>query len=576
MHAFIPEKYIDHTHASAILALSNRPDGEEIVRYALGPEVIILNYVKPGLALAQAAADAYENSPECKGMVLMKHGLVTWGESARESYERTISLVSEAEKYLDKKKTQGAVAKTKTKMETAGDRYVKVAPVLRGLLAIPTGDPDRPYRRLVLRPLLTKEALSLVDSDRGREIALTPPLTSDFLIRTKALPLWVEDPRYDSEDKLVEQISSAIVDYANEYDAYIRRNSQRMDPELMRFDSMPRVVLLPGLGAVCAGGDVYEAEMIRDITAETLNTKVKVAETGSYEGLSEEDCFDMEYFSLQHRKLSPIDELSLRGTVALVTGAVGAIGSGICEELLKHGAHVAVTDLSGDSLETFGEELSSSFGSRVLTASLDVTDPESVSQAFDKVLEKWGGVDLIVVNAGIAHVSSLAEMDPHEFRKLEGVNVEGTLHLLSEASRRFRVQGTGGDIVLISTKNVFAPGAQFGAYSATKAAAHQLARIASLELAPLGVRVNMVSPDGVFSHSERKSGLWAEVGPSRMRARGLNEKGLEEYYQDRNLLKAKVTATHVANAVLFFATRQTPTTGATIPVDGGLPDSTPR
>ena len=173
-------------------------------------------------------------------------------------------------------------------------------------------------------------------------------------------------------------------------------------------------------------------------------------------------------------------------------------------------------------------------------------------------------------------VSSLSEMDLDAFRRLEKVNIEGTMLLLKEAARLFQLQGTGGDVILISTKNVFAPGAKFGAYSATKAASHQLARIASLELAELGVRVNMVAPDAVFSHGQTKSGLWAEVGPDRMKARGLDESGLEEYYRNRNLLKSKVTAEHVARAVLFFATRQTPTTGATLPVDGGLPDATPR
>jgi NAD(P)-dependent dehydrogenase (short-subunit alcohol dehydrogenase family) len=167
-------------------------------------------------------------------------------------------------------------------------------------------------------------------------------------------------------------------------------------------------------------------------------------------------------------------------------------------------------------------------------------------------------------------------MDIVAFRKLERVNVEGTLLTIREAARVFKIQATGGDIILISTKNVFAPGASFGAYSATKAASHQLARIASLELAPMNVRVNMVAPDAVFSHGERKSGLWATVGPDRMKARGLDEAGLEEYYRGRNLLKCKVTAAHVAKAVIFFLTHQTPTTGATIPVDGGLPDSTPR
>jgi NAD(P)-dependent dehydrogenase (short-subunit alcohol dehydrogenase family) len=185
-------------------------------------------------------------------------------------------------------------------------------------------------------------------------------------------------------------------------------------------------------------------------------------------------------------------------------------------------------------------------------------------------------VDIVVVNAGIAHVAALTSLSLEDFRRLERVNVDGTLLTLAEAGRLFERQGSGGDIVLVSTKNVFAPGAGFGAYSATKAAAHQLARIASLEMAPLGVRVNMVSPDAVFSHGAVRSGLWATVGPDRMKARGLDEKGLEEYYRSRNLLKARVEASHVGNAVLFFVTRQTPTTGATIPVDGGLPDAVPR
>ena len=267
---------------------------------------------------------------------------------------------------------------------------------------------------------------------------------------------------------------------------------------------------------------------------------------------------------------------SLKNKIAVVTGAAGAIGAGICRGLLEHGYHVAATDLNQKSLDDLLNELQAPTPDRVIGVQMDVTDKVSVTDGFAQVVSRWGGVDIVVVNAGVAMVAPLMEMDPEAFRKLEKVNVEGTLLTLAEAGRCLCRQNTGGDIILISTKNVFAPGAQFGAYSATKAASHQLARIASLEYAPFDIRVNMVSPDAVFSDGVRKSGLWAEIGPSRMKARGLDEKGLEEYYRNRNLLKAKVTATHVANAVLFFASRQTPTTGATIPVDGGLPDSTPR
>ena len=272
----------------------------------------------------------------------------------------------------------------------------------------------------------------------------------------------------------------------------------------------------------------------------------------------------------------PTCKYDLGGRVAFVTGAAGAIGAGICRGLLQSNCRVAVTDLPGERLESLVAEFKADFSDAVAGVPMDVTDPESVASAVGRIDSTWGGIDIAVVNAGVAHVSPLEQMDLEAFRRLERINVEGTLLVLREMARFFTAQGRGGDIVLISSKNVFSPGATFGAYSATKAASHQLARIASLELAPIGVRVNMVAPDAVFSDGARKSGLWQEIGPDRMKARGLDEKGLEDYYQSRNLLKARITAEHVANAVLFFVSHQTPTTGATIPVDGGLPDATPR
>lgn len=266
----------------------------------------------------------------------------------------------------------------------------------------------------------------------------------------------------------------------------------------------------------------------------------------------------------------------LAGKVALVTGAAGAIGAGLCRALLDRGAVVAAADLPGERLDGLRRELAAAAPGRAAALPMDVADPAAVAAGFAAAAEAFGGVDLVVANAGVAAVARLTDLPLDTFRRLERVNAEGTLLTLAEAGRCLQAQGTGGDIVLVSTKNVAAPGAQFGAYSATKAAAHQLARIASLELAPFDIRVNMVAPDAVFGEGARKSGLWAEVGPSRMKARGLDEQGLEAYYRDRNLLKARVTPEHVARAVLFFATRQTPTTGATLPVDGGLPDATPR
>lgn len=576
VHVFLPGKFVEHTHPDAILALSNQQGGETILKEALGSDIVLLDYAPPGFRLAKAVADAADRNPSAKAMVLMQHGLVTWGESARQAYDLTIELAGRAEQFLKQRGRNPLSSRVTTSTSMAEERFARIAPMVRGLLTPKTGDPDRPWQRVVLEPLITREVLQFVDSDRGRETALTPPLTSDHLIRTKPFYLWIDAPDFDNPDKLRAQFAESIRLYCQRYDAYFEKHATRAPAGVSRMDSFPRVLLAPGLGALCTGKDVDSAAIVRDIAAHTLATKAKVAAMGVYRGLDEPDLFEMEYRTLQQTKLRRGSALPLEGHVALITGAAGAIGSGVAQELLEQGCHVAVTDLPGEPLTNLGAELGDIFGRRVIAIPIDTTDAQSVADGFNAVARTWGGIDLLVLNAGAAHVSPLSEMNLEAFRRLEKINVEGTLLALAESSRLFRVQGTGGDVILISTKNVFAPGARFGAYSATKAAGHQLARIASQEFAEMDVRVNMVAPDAVFSHGARKSGLWAEVGPERMSARGLSPEGLEEYYRNRNLLKARITAQHVAKAVLFFATRQTPTTGATIPVDGGLPDSTPR
>jgi len=395
---------------------------------------------------------------------------------------------------------------------SASDRHswsqlVQIIPILRGLLAKPTGDEDVPYEPVILRCLTSKEALNFAGSWEDGEAECYPkPLT-----KGKRPPLFLDTPDCDAEpENLRKQLNDWISNYSQQHGC------------------KPEIVCFRELGVVYVG------------------------------------------------KKDGTGDMALKNKVAVVTGAAGAIGYGVCRGLLENGCHLAATDLAGKKLDGFVADLKQIGGARVIGVPIDVADKESVVRGFESVVEMWGGIDIVVVNAGIPLISFLKDIDLDAFRKLEKVNVEGALLTLSEAAHHFIRQGTGGDIIIISTKNVPSPGAGFGAYSATKAACHQLGRIASIELAQYGVRVNMVAPDAVFSEGKYKSGLWEEIGPSRMQARGLDEKGLQEYYRSRNLLKARVTGRHVANAVLFFATRQTPTTGATIPVDGGLPDATPR
>jgi rhamnose utilization protein RhaD (predicted bifunctional aldolase and dehydrogenase)/NAD(P)-dependent dehydrogenase (short-subunit alcohol dehydrogenase family) len=576
VHAWIPARHVDHTHADAILALTNQTGGAALVREALGPDVIVLPYVKAGFALARESAAAFEAQPTARAMVLLQHGVITWGETARESYDRMIAVVDAAERFAAARAKTPLRVLVSTPIDLAHRRAAMLAPILRGLLAEPSGDVDRPFRRCIVRPLVERAALDFVDADGARERSVSPTVTSDHLIRTKALPAFVGAPAWDDAGRLRQQLAAVVAESADAYRAYFERHRERLPRGVVARDAKPRVVLIPGLGALCAGEDVCAADVARDITRQTLAVKTTIAAMGQYEGLPEGDVFDMEYYTLQQAKLRSAPTPRLGHEVAIVTGAAGAIGAGIVRGLLREGCHVAATDLPGERLDSLVAELRADFGARIAGFALDVSEPTSVSAGFAEVCGCFGGVDLLVINAGLAHAANLAELEIEEFRRLERVNVEGTLLLLREARRVFETQGTGGDVVLVSTKNVFAPGAGFGAYSATKAASHQLARVASLELAGMDVRVNMVAPDAVFADGTRRSGLWQEVGPGRMKARGLDEQGLEDYYRDRNLLKARVTAEHVANGVVFFATRQTPTTGATLPIDGGLPDSTPR
>ena len=399
--------------------------------------------------------------------------------------------------------------------QSSSGQLARIAPIVRGLLAEPTGNQDIPYDLVILKSLTSKEAIDGFDklttgfpgSAKNAEAKEYPaPLD-----KSQKPPLFLDTTEYDSEpEKLRKQLSDLISDYS------------------LKYKGKPEIVCLRELGILYVD--------------------------------REDDASD----------------LPLKNKVALVTGAAGAIGYGICCGLLEKGCRLVATDLPGKKLDDFAADLKKSAPERVIGVPIDVTDKDSIVRGFENAILTWGGIDIVVVNAGIPLVSYLKDIDLDDFRRLEKVNVEGTFLTLREISHHFILQNTGGDIIIVSTKNVPSPGAGFGAYSVTKAAAHQLGRIASIELAQYGVRVNMVAPDAVFSEGKYKSGLWEEIGPSRMKARGLDKDQLQEYYRNRNLLKAKVTGRHVSNAVLFFATRQTPTTGATIPVDGGLPDATLR
>jgi rhamnose utilization protein RhaD (predicted bifunctional aldolase and dehydrogenase)/NAD(P)-dependent dehydrogenase (short-subunit alcohol dehydrogenase family) len=553
IHAFLPMKYVAHLHAAAVA-------------------VLVVPFRRSAFELAKVTVEALEALPAARAAIWMHRGMVTWGETAAAAWSAAVELVTQAEECLERQASRPVQVAFHTSPELARQRVQRVAPVLRGLLGEALRGPAERLNRILIQPVTDAAVLDLLGSDGGKQLAATPPLDCHYLRQTKPYPMLLDAPDYEDPERLRGQIAEALTAFKREYEGYFARNGAAgAQPALS--EAAPRIVLLPGLGALCAGTDLETSSIVRDVASASLTVKARIG-AAIYEALPETELFAMEHAPFGQNGTRAT--ASLAGRVALVTGAAGAIGAGICEGLLRQGCAVALADLPGDRLDLLLEEFRGQFGGLATALPFDITEPSQVADAFGRVILAWGGVDLVVLNAGIAHVSSLAEMNLDAFRRLERVNIEGTLNVLAESARHFQLQRGGGDIVLISTKNVFAPGAKFGAYSATKAAAHQLARIASLELAELGVRVNMVAPDNVFAHGSRSSGLWAEVGADRARSKGLELKDLPAYYQNRNLLKSKIGASDVANAVLYFATQQSPTTGATIPVDGGLPDATPR
>jgi NAD(P)-dependent dehydrogenase (short-subunit alcohol dehydrogenase family) len=410
--------------------------------------------------------------------------------------------------------------------------------------------------------------LSFVNDSNLDLYAGSGPLTPDHVIRTKRLPLVL------GVNPTQESVNAAVRQYCASYNQYFEEESQAAGGQFIRLDSLPRVVLVPEVGMFTVGKTIKDAGVAADIYEHTITTKRLASGLGAYLGLNAAKLFEMEYWSLEQAKLGRGKEPDLSRKVALITGAAGAIGLGVARILLDAGAHVVLADVNEEALGRASELLNE--GARVRCVHMDIRSSESVHAGFREACRTFGGIDFVVANAGVAAVGALESLEEEDFERVMEVNLTGTWLTLRESARLLKEQGTGGHIVVISSKNVFGPGADFGAYSASKAGGHQLGKIAAIELASADIRVNMVTPDAVFSQGLVPSGLWREVGPDRARSKGLPLTELAEHYRQRNLLKLSITGEDVGRAVLFFVRGDTPTTGATLPVDGGVVTAFPR
>ena len=577
LHAFLPHRFVDHTHADSILILTNQKNGEVFLRAALGEKVVVAPYVMSGFPLAKSVLAAYENNPDAEAVVVMHHGIFTFGDTAETAYNNMIRFVSAAETFIDDRLAGNipiTAGSDRLPSEDAGSDLARCLQVIRGAVAR-----SKAGKRVHRLHVDIRTASDLVDASLSvdaRNICNSGVLTPDHVIRTKYRMVYIDHISNDDAE-LKHRVETAIAAFKKEYlDAYEKyaetRGVDRSDP-----DPNPLLFLVAGVGLIALGETRRAACIGADIGEQTIRAKRRAFALGRYEPISDAHVFDMEYWGLQQKKLTVPSETPLQGQVALVTGAAGAIGYGIADRLLVAGAVVILSDIDGSRLAKAQGLLASRYGAdRVGASVFDVTDYPSVEQAFGKISCEFGGIDILVPNAGIAHVARIEALEPEKLDQVIAVNLKGTFTVIKAVVSVFRRQGTGGNIVLISSKNVFDPGAAFGAYSAAKAGAHQIAKIAAMELADLGVRVNMINPDAVFGDAQVSSKLWDEIGPDRMRSRGLDAQGLKDYYRNRSLLKVDVLGEHVGNAVVFFASELTPTTGASLPVDAGNSAAFPR
>jgi rhamnulose-1-phosphate aldolase/alcohol dehydrogenase len=575
LHAFLPYRYIDHSHANVVLCLSNQPAGDRLLREAVGEQVIVLPYITPGFPLAKEVARVVEQQPAARGIIVAKHGLFTFADDARTAYERHIEAVDACERFLAARQPKRLFTPRYTVEARPADLAAQAAPILRGLLAERTESEDIQYRRLLLDWRADDEVLAFVNSAQATTLASTGPLTPDHVIRTKPFALHVASPIWGDAPRLRQQLAEAVAEFVRRYEAYVSQHNDGTGNA--KSDPFPRVVFLPGAGVFCFGRTKTEARIAADITVQGLRAKAIAHAMGGYESASTEHLYMMEHWSLQRAKLGRTAALPLERQVVFITGAAGAIGYGIAKVCAEAGAHLVLTDIDAKRLGPVAERIEKAHGRGSATAiPMDVTDAASVRAGFDEACRSYGGVDVVVVNAGIAHVAAVADLCDADLDRVMAVNFTGAFLTIREGVRALRAQALGGNIVINSSKNVFGPGKDFGAYSASKAAAHQLGKVAAIELAAEGIRVNMINADAIFAEDDVASGLWATVGPDRARSHGLKVEELPEYYRGRNLLRARVTARHVGNAVVFFASNRTPTTGATLPVDGGVVEAFPR
>jgi len=552
LHAFLPHAFVDHTHATAILALVDQPNGRELCEEVYGRRAGFVPYVMPGFGLARTAAEVFDANPEVEALILDKHGIFTFGASAHEAYERMIAMATLAEERLARGRK--AVFRSAA-LPASTARLADVAPILRGACSLPEPKREGAFLRSVLEFRTGDAILNFVNGDDLARYAQAGVVTPDHTIRTKAWPLVLPPARADALDAFRADARAAAAAYVARYEDYFARHNARHGGTKTKLDPLPRIVLVPGLGLFGLGRTKQDAAIVADLAESAVSTITDAEALGRFASISEADLFDVEYWSLEQAKLKAGIEKPLAGQIAAITGAAGAIGAATARAFANAGAAVALLDLDAEAAAAVARKIGG--GARAVRC--DVTDSASVTAAFEAVVETFGGLDILVSNAGAAWQGRIGEVDEDTLRASFELNFYGHQRAAQSAVRIMRAQGTGGCLLFNVSKQAVNPGPDFGPYGLPKAATLFLCRQYALDYGADGIRANAVNADRI------RSGLLTDdFVAARAKARGVSEGD----YMRGNLLGREVMAEDVAQAFLAQAVALK-TTGDVTTVDGG-------
>jgi rhamnose utilization protein RhaD (predicted bifunctional aldolase and dehydrogenase)/NAD(P)-dependent dehydrogenase (short-subunit alcohol dehydrogenase family) len=550
LHAFLPHKFIDHTHATAVLSVIDQPDGEQRCADLFGDQLGFVPYLMPGFGLAKKAIDVFERTKPSAGLVLSKHGVVTFGDSAREAYERMIEMVSLAEDFVARNRKSVAVVTSCRDLEPVA----AVAPIVRGACCQKDDKVEGAWRRLVLEFRSNAAVLNALQADL-RRLSEGGVITPDHTIRTKNWPLVLPDPELGRSEMFGQAARRSASEFAARYRRYFAHHNKRAGGGKRELDSLPRVVLVQGLGLFGLGRSKRDAVIAADIAEEWIDAVADAERIGRFESISEADMFDVEYWPLEQNKLGARREPPLAGQIAAITGAAGAIGAATAKTFAAAGAEVALLDVNLAA----ASEVAKAVGPTALAVECDVTDAASVRAAFDRVAATFGGLDILVSNAGAAWQGRIGEIGEQVLRQSFELNFYGHQRVAQAAVKIMLAQGTGGCLLFNVSKQAVNPGPDFGPYGVPKAALLALMRQYALDYGADGIRANAVNADRI------RSGLLTEdFIKARAKARGVSEQD----YMTGNLLGREVTADDVAQAFLHQALALKTTADVTT-VDGG-------